>query len=70
MLIRLSGVLAAVALVAACHGSGQSSIPDPMGTPGMYFRATPPLSPAHVTSKRPCGETSTAAASCRNDPTR
>jgi hypothetical protein len=68
MLIRLSGMLAAVALVAACHGSGQSSIPDPMGTPGMYFRATPPLSPSHVTVKRQCVET--AAASCTADPGR
>jgi hypothetical protein len=65
MLIRLSGVLAGVALIAACHGSGQSSIPDPMGTPGMYFRATPPLSPSHVTLKRPCTETSPCPARSR-----
>jgi hypothetical protein len=64
MLIRLSAMLAGVGLVAACHGSGQSNIPDPMGTPGMYFQATPPLSPSHVTLRRQCAETSTAAATC------
>jgi hypothetical protein len=75
MLIRLSGMLAAVTLVAACHGSGQSSIPDPMGNPGMYFRATPPLSPSqlspsHMTVRRQCAEAPRAAASCTTDPAR
>jgi hypothetical protein len=70
MLIRLSGMLAAVTLVAACHGSGQSSSPDPMGNPGMYFRATPPLSPAHLTVARQCPEAPTAAASCTTNPAR
>lgn len=70
MLIRLSGMLAAVALVAGCHGSGQSNIPDPMGTPGMYFRATPPLSPSHMTVRRQCAEAPRAAASCTTDPAR
>jgi hypothetical protein len=70
MLIRLSGLLAGLALVTACHGSGQSSIPDPMSNPGMYFRATPPLSPAHATLERQCAETSTTPASCASNPAR
>jgi hypothetical protein len=66
MLIRLSVMLAAVALVAACHGNGQAEPgTGTMGTPGMYFRATPPLSPVNT-----CAPASTETASCSKHSTR
>ena len=69
MVSRLCVLVAGVAIVAACHGNGAASDPNMngggMGTPGMYFRATPPLSPATVKSERHCSDRSADIASCR-----
>jgi len=71
MFIRLCGVIAEAALVAACHGTGQSNIPDPMSNPGMNFRATRPLSVSrNVTLEPKCADPSTAPANCTKHPAR
>ena len=69
MLVRISAMLATMALVAGCHGSGPAADPNTgtMGTPGMYFRATTPLAPSARKVGHKCAPTSPDVANCAKD---
>ena len=70
MKTRISMIVSAVALAAACHGGSQPSDPNmgsTLGTPGMYFRAVPLLAPSTEKTTHACAGAATQATSCRAD---